>query len=852
MKIEQLKLQNGLNTLFVEAPGSNVTTAQVWFKAGSSLENKDNQGIAHFLEHMFFKGSKKYPDMKIAKTVESYGGEINAFTSFDYTCYYINGPADFSLDTVDVLIDMVSNPLFLQEDLGPEREVVFEEYRRSIDNPSQYNFFEMQKASFQNGYKHPILGTEHNIKNFSIKQLQEFREAFYNQENALFVVAGNLSKKNQIIKKLEANKLPNGEISNFPKFKLKDKSTVSIHSKDVNQGTLSIAIQAKDYQHELGAVEDLALNCLGFGDSSPFYKELILKDSIANGVGCSSMFFNNGGCHFMKFTFPVENYSKVLAGIKKSIKTLIEVGLPQDAIDRIRNQYVASKIYEKESIESFAFALGHGFAQTGDIHCENDFIDKMKKASAEQVIASLKDILLRPLHITLQLPKASKNAVKKEQLNQFAKELKQISETSISKVPKINYKKSEFDPEVKIVQIKKGVQLIYRHNSMTPTFVAHAYIKGGLAHEDSKNNGVYNLLGKTIGYGHKFSNYEDLKNELDLKSSYINGFSGRNAYGLTLHGLSEHANFLLENFCHLLNKPTFPAQFFNLEKELVSRTLFIQKEDPVKKCFREFSHLIYHGHPYEMDLIGSESSVKKITRKQVQDLHTKSMNESEIVFTYCGDMDFHSAVAFFKEKFSHLKDRKSSKNKNTKPKPKINTNISFEFDREQTHIMIGKPTHPIGSLEDLYLKMFTTLLSGQSSDLFVEVRDKKGLCYSIQPLQNTALEAGYWGIYIGTGHDKKVEAIKSINAILKRYQKNGLTKSEFNTIKKMIKGQNQLSIQTNDDYANFYSIPLLHDLGIDYQHKSFTMMDNFKHEDVNKFLKSFLDKDWITVEVGRA
>ena len=126
MNIENITLDNGLNTLFIDSPNSNVTTAQIWFKAGSSLEGKDNKGIAHFLEHMFFKGTKKYPDMMIAKTVESYGGELNAFTSFDYTCYYINGPATETMTTIDALLDMVSNPQFLQEDIDPEKQVVFD------------------------------------------------------------------------------------------------------------------------------------------------------------------------------------------------------------------------------------------------------------------------------------------------------------------------------------------------------------------------------------------------------------------------------------------------------------------------------------------------------------------------------------------------------------------------------------------------------------------------------------------------------------------------------------------------------------------------------------------------------
>src|SRR6476660_472545 len=125
MKIDQVQLDNELNTLFVHSPGCSAGTVQMWFRAGSALEQKDNQGIAHFLEHMFFKGTPKRPGPQLAHDIESYGGEVNAFTSFDYTCYYINTPSLFMDKSVDILLDMVANPLFSSEDIPAERQVVF-------------------------------------------------------------------------------------------------------------------------------------------------------------------------------------------------------------------------------------------------------------------------------------------------------------------------------------------------------------------------------------------------------------------------------------------------------------------------------------------------------------------------------------------------------------------------------------------------------------------------------------------------------------------------------------------------------------------------------------------------------
>lgn len=851
MNIEQLTLDNGLNTLFIESPGATVTSAQMWFKAGSSLETNKNRGIAHFLEHMFFKGTKKYPGMMIAKTVEAYGGEINAFTSFDYTCYYINGPANNAVTTVDVLMDMVSNPTFLQEELEPEKGVVFEEYRRSIDSPSQYNFFKLQNNSFPPSYKHPILGNEKSIKSFTREQLIDFRKSFYNKENSMLIIAGNLKDKKKILTKLSQYSLPSGQRSKFKTFSLKKESSINVHHKAINQATLIFTIQSPEYTHHESPVEDLAINCLGYGDISPLYKSIVSDSSIASSVSGSTMFFSKGGCHFLKIAFPIENFDKVLSQLKKTLADTFKKGFSDHDMVRIKNQYIASKIYEKESVESFAFSLGHGFAQSGDINCEDEFIKLMKSASKNLVNKVLLKIFSRSIHATLQLPNEVKNKNFDIKIAKLIKDINIEANKKIKSSKPMKVVESKFDPQAKCLELSKNIKLIYRQNLMAPTFAFHCYMKGGLAQENQLNNGVYNLIAKNLTYGYKGTTYEELKQDLEIKSSYINGFAGKNAYGMTLHGLTEHNKSLFNHFFNILLKPTFPQKYFSVEKELLGRALHLQKEDPVKQCFKAFNGIVFNGHPYSMDMIGTEKSLKSISRKSLSELHSSNVQDNEIVFTYCGDLDLDTVLENLKP---HIDSLKNPKRKITQSKNPINPlkNISKDifFDREQTHIVIGRPTFKVGGKNDLLLKMFTTFLSGQSSELFVEVRDKKGLCYSVQPIQHTALEAGYWGIYIGTGNEKTNLAIEAIMEILNKYKEKGFTQSEFNAIKRMIQGQNQIGVQTNDDYASFYSIGVLHGLGFDFQHTSYEKISKTTLNEFNTFLKKFLNTKWNKIIVG--
>jgi zinc protease len=852
MKIDQVQLTNKLNTLFIHSPGCSAGTVQMWFRAGSALEKKDNEGIAHFLEHMFFKGTPTRPGPMLAHDIESYGGEVNAFTSFDYTCYYINTPSLFLDKSVDILLDMVANPLFGEEDFPAERQVVFEEYRRAMDNPSQFNFIQLQKSSFEGGYAHPILGREDTITNFSPEQIRAFREGFYNLDNAMLVVAGDLKNREELENKISTYKLPHGKKSEFGKFELKNKSTINVHDKDIRQATLTICIQAPDYSNTKSAAQDLAVNCLAHGETSRFYQALVAKTSLCNGIAGSTMYFADGGAHMLKMNFPIENLAKVSKLFMATISESVLKGFKPEELTKIKNQYISSKIYERESIESYAFSLGHGFAQSGNIFCEDEFIEKIRLATAEEVWDGLIEILQNSTHFTLQVPKGTNLKKQETEISKWQKQLKVLASKIKPKAEVLKQTTSEQDSAVLLTNIKPGVRLIYRQNKLTPTFVLHAYLKGGQASENIKTAGQHHLLTRLFTYGYKGMKYEKLKHDLENLSSSLGGFSGKNAYGLTLHGQSKDFERLSHHFFGTLLTPEIPKKFFDHERKIILRALDNQKEDPMKQAFKSFYKMVFNQHPYSLDLAGTPITLKTFTPTGLLRLHQTHLKNTEMVLTYCGDQDYSVVVQMVKEMLKKTSPRKTVKKIKKPLKPITGKKVDLEFTREQTQIIIGAPAFNINQKEDLFLKMVTTHLSGQSSDLFVEVRDRQGLCYSVSPVHVSALEAGCWGIYIGSGHDKTEQAIEAIMKIINGIRKNGLTRAEFDRIKTMMDGQNLLGIQTNEDYAQFYSVPVLHGLGLDFAHNNNNLIRNAKYEEFQSFLKKFFSSKWNIVKAGRA
>ena len=452
----------------------------------------------------------------------------------------------------------------------------------------------------------------------------------------------------------------------------------------------------------------------------------------------------------------------------------------------------------------------------------------------------------------MQVPKDVSIDKSKKELIKFQKSLETLKKSITLKTKnKFKIEKSKFDQQVQLITIKPGVSLIYRQNTMTPTFVLQAYMRGGMTEETAKTNGTYHLLSSMITKGYNKVNYDKIKQDLEEKSSSLGGFAGKNAYGLLMHGLSENLHDLFPHFAGAITSPDMPLKYLKHEKQLTSRALTNQKDDPVKQCFKEAVRLFFGTHPYGLNPIGTEATLKSITQNSLLALHKKNIKNKEILFTYCGDAALDEVLEVFAPLMAELPARKVQKVLFKKIQPTVGAERFIPFDREQTQIFHGIPCGKTGSPENLYLKMLASHLSGQSSELFVEVRDRQGLCYSAQPVHFAAMEGGYFGIYMASGHDKVAAATVAIKELLGRIKDNGLAKEDFERIKTMIKGQNLINVQTNEDFASIYSVPVLQAQGLDYYYKGSLEIENLTHEVFQKNIKKILSQKWNTIIVGR-
>ncbi len=195
MKHQINYLPSGLPVLRIGLPGVKSVTALILANTGSRYENEKEFGIAHFFEHMVFKGTPQYPDPQLlAGVIDGLGADFNAFTSREYTGYYIKSAAEHLFKTLDVLSDMLLQPLLKQEDLERERGVIVEELRMYEDNPMQHIVDQFERMIWEgSGLSHDIIGLEETIRGVNREDFVNFLSKWYGLENMLMVLAGDES-----------------------------------------------------------------------------------------------------------------------------------------------------------------------------------------------------------------------------------------------------------------------------------------------------------------------------------------------------------------------------------------------------------------------------------------------------------------------------------------------------------------------------------------------------------------------------------------------------------------------------------------------------------------------------------
>ncbi|MCK5689086.1 insulinase family protein, partial [Myxococcota bacterium] len=363
MDVIRKKLDNGLVVLSRENHAAPVVALQAWVKIGSADESEDIAGIAHVHEHMLFKGTQKRGVGEIAMDVESAGGEINAWTSFDQTVYHIVLAADELETGIDILSDALQNSAFDKEELGRELEVVLEEIRRSEDMPSR----RVSRALFSSAYKkhpyrRPVIGYVDTVNKFTREGIVDFFQKNYRPSRIVFTAVGDFdSDELQTLVQKYFGKWDDAGVDQLPPREVEpaqEDLRLHILREDVKESHFTVAWHIPSISHEdIPAIDALSV-LLGHGDSSRLFTEIRRRRDLVNDVYAYAFTPADAGLFMLGAGLRSENLREALKAMLCETYALSRRLVCEEELAKTKVQILSESAYQSETVQGLARRTG--------------------------------------------------------------------------------------------------------------------------------------------------------------------------------------------------------------------------------------------------------------------------------------------------------------------------------------------------------------------------------------------------------------------------------------------------------------------------------------------------------------
>ncbi len=426
LNVKKFTLDNGLRLLVVENPQLPIYSYYTFFDVGGRYESEGTTGATHFLEHMMFKGAKKYGPHKFDTFIESNGGSTNAYTTFDSTVYYENLPSHTIETMIDMEADRLQYVLLEPKAFEKERAVVLEERKYRYENsPKGQLFLAMMQSVFKGTpYGGSVIGNELDVKNLKIDEMRKFFDKFYTPDNAIVVIVGDVDadKVYDMVKEKYGHIKPSKDLKEFKKkmdsderysHRARYKKEIKIYGQSPSP-MFTVAYKGMRIGKEESFVLDILSSILGDGSSSYFNqkyvknkKPLLSRISVANYT-----LKNNGVFFFSGELLKRTNLDKFKGQILRDIRKSCDEAITERTVQKTKNQYLVQYYGELQSNSGVASFIGLRENFYNDYSFYNKELEIYQSVTAEQVKKACHDIFDKNEYIFLSVwdknPKGNK------------------------------------------------------------------------------------------------------------------------------------------------------------------------------------------------------------------------------------------------------------------------------------------------------------------------------------------------------------------------------------------------------------------------------------------------------------
>ncbi len=369
-------------------PARESLSLGIWIRAGGRYENKNNKGIAHFLEHILFKGSRKYSCRRLKESIEGVGGSFNGFTSEELTCYLVKMPKGYFDRSLDVLSDMVMNPAFPDKEIEKEKGVILEELKMYKDLPQSYCFELLDELLWPNqSLGAPIIGTVESVSGINKEMLSGFKEDYYTASNMIVSVAGAFDK-NKSDKSIDDifSKLPEKPQNSFVKaIDSKSSPAFKIFYKDTEQTHMGLGFTSFKRGHPLRHALGLLHVALGANMSSRLFNEIREKRGLAYEIGTAVKRFNDTGAFLVHAGIDNRKVLEAIVFILRELSKVMNTLITEAEFKRAKEFYIGQLRLSLEDTMEHMLWIGESLASIDRIYSMNDVIKEVDRIQREDI-----------------------------------------------------------------------------------------------------------------------------------------------------------------------------------------------------------------------------------------------------------------------------------------------------------------------------------------------------------------------------------------------------------------------------------------------------------------------------------
>ena len=394
------KLNNGMQVVVIEDHRTPVVTQMIWYKVGSADETPGKSGLAHFLEHLMFKGTAKHPAGQFSQTVQRIGGEENAFTSTDYTGYYQRVTKDRLGQMMEFEADRMTGLVLKDENVLPERDVVLEEYNMRVANSPEARLTEQIMAALylNHPYGRPIIGWHQEIEKLDREDALAFYKRFYAPNNATLIIAGDVDPQD-IRPMVERTYGVIPAQPAIPEHRIRPQEptpsaprTVTLADPRVEQSNLRryyLVPSATTAAAGESPALDVLAQLIGGGPNSYLYRALVIDKQLAVNAGASYQGTALDSSQFMISASPKPGtaFAEVEQTIDAVIADLAANPVSAADLERVKTQLVAEAVYAQDNQASLARWYGAALTTGLSVEDIRSWPDRIKAVTAEQVRA---------------------------------------------------------------------------------------------------------------------------------------------------------------------------------------------------------------------------------------------------------------------------------------------------------------------------------------------------------------------------------------------------------------------------------------------------------------------------------